>query len=463
MYINWKRTAIALPLSAAVIIPAAPGIASADSHDGHDDMEMSEEMMTSVATPAGDLRAQLDHYLSEHAYLAVTTMQKGADGADDFEESAAALEANTKDLSSTITSVYGEEAGTQFEEMWSEHIGYFVDYVEATGAEDEEAKQEALDNLGNYQTEFSEFLDSATEGGLEADAAAEGLGMHVDQLIGAFDSYVAGDYEQAYSMSSDAIEHMYGVSEGLSGAIAAQFPEEYDNTTPDTPAVDLRSDLNFLLSEHAALAVTTMQKGAAGAEDFGAAAGILNQNTQELSDTIASVYGEEAGEQFEEMWSEHIGYFVDYVEAAGAEDEEAKQEALDNLGNYQTEFSEFLAGATEGELEAEGLSEGLGMHVDQLVGAFDSYTMGEYDSAYEDTREAYGHMFGVSEGLSGAIVAQYPENFEESSSDEAMPEEMPQTGLGGSEQNVSPWGIAAGSMALILAGIAVTKRRREEA
>ncbi|MDZ5784278.1 hypothetical protein [Marinococcus luteus] len=74
MYINWKRTAIALPLSAAVIIPAAPGIASADSHDSHDDMEMSEEMMASVATPTGDLRAQLDHYFLEHAYLAVTTM-----------------------------------------------------------------------------------------------------------------------------------------------------------------------------------------------------------------------------------------------------------------------------------------------------------------------------------------------------------------------------------------------------
>ena len=384
-------------------------------------------------------------------------MQKGADGADDFEESAAALEANTQDLSNTIASVYGEEAGNQFEEMWSEHIGYFVDYVEATNAGDEAAKQEALDNLKNYREEFSQFLDEATNGGVDAEAASKGLEMHVNQLIGSFDSYVAGDYEEAYTLASDAMEHMYGVSENLSVAITDQFPDKYNNTNPDTPAVDLRSDMSFLFSEHAALAVTTMQKGGAGAEDFGAAAGILNQNTQELSEQIGAVYGEEAGQQFEEMWSEHIGYFVDYVEATGAEDEAAQQEALDNLDNYRMEFSQFMEGATDGELEADALAEGLQMHVNQLIGAFDSYAMEEYDMAYDDVREAYGHMFGVSEGVSGAIVTQYPEQFES----DMMPEEMPQTGLGGSAQNVSPWGIAAGSMALVMAGIALTKRRRE--
>jgi hypothetical protein len=97
------------------------------------------------------------------------------------------------------------------------------------------------------------------------------------------------------------------------------------------------------------------------------------------------------------------------------------------------------------------------MHVNQLIGAFDSYTMEEYDMAYEDVREAYGHMFGVGEGVSGAVVAQYPDQFES----DMMPEEMPKTGLGGTAQNVSPWGIAAGSMALVMAGIALTKRRRE--
>ena len=457
MNINWKRTALALPLSAAVVIPTAPGVASADSHEGESNTEMSEDMMASVSTPAGDLRSQLDHYLSEHAYLAVTTMQKGADGAEDFEESAAALEANTKDLSNTIASVYGDEAGQQFEDMWSEHIGYFVDYVNATDAGDEAAKQEALDNLKDYREEFSQFLDDATNGGVDAEAASEGLEMHVNQLIGSFDSYVAGDYEEAYSLASDAMEHMYGVSENLSVAIADQFPEKYNNTNPDTPAVDLRSDMNFLFSEHAALAVTAMQKGGAGAEDFGAAAGILNQNTQELSDEIEAVYGEEAGQQFEDMWSEHIGYFVDYVEATGAEDEAAQQEALDNLDSYRMEFSKFMEEATGGELQSDALAEGLQMHVNQLIGAFDSYTMEEYDMAYEDVREAYGHMFGVGEGVSGAIVAQYPEQFE----GDMMPEEMPKTGMGGTAQNVSPWGIAAGSMALVMAGIALMKRRRE--
>nr|WP_223251417.1 hypothetical protein [Bacillus sp. MZGC1] len=90
-----------------------------------------EEKKTSssqeVSNKATDLRAALDQLFSEHAYLAVITMQKGIDGSKDFDQAAAALNDNTNDLSDAIASVYGKKAGKQFKDSWSSHIGYLVD------------------------------------------------------------------------------------------------------------------------------------------------------------------------------------------------------------------------------------------------------------------------------------------------------------------------------------------------
>ncbi len=413
---KFRKSFLAIPLSMTLLIPTT-GIVSAHNGEVHE---------PSVETPAAELRTTLGHLLSEHAYLAVEAMRKGAEGADDFDAAAGALNANTEDLTAAIASVYGEEAGQQFNEMWTNHIGFFVDYVVATGNDDQAAKDEALQKLDGYRTEFSNFLETATGNRLEASGLAEGLQMHVNQLIGAFDNYVAGDYEKAYEYEREAINHMHMVAKGLSAAITDQFPEKFEDTMAVTPATDLRAALTHLLTEHAGLAVTAMQNGIDGSEDFEASANALNANTEDLSAAIASIYGDEAGQQFKDMWSEHIGFFVDYVNAVAAKDEEAKQMALQNLDGYRAEFSSFLETATEERLAADGLAEGLQMHVNQLTGAFDSYAAGNYEEAYNQAREAYKHMLAPAKGLSGAFVAQFPDKFAST-----MPTQMPNTGMGG--------------------------------
>lgn len=416
---NWKKAMIVAPMSATLLFTANGGIVSADTME-----------KPTVETAAVDLRSNLGQLLSEHAYLAIETMRNGAAGSEDFEASSAALTANTEDLSAAIESVYGKEAGQAFKKMWSEHIGYFVDYVKATGNEDEDAKQKALDELSKYRADFSQFLENATEERLEADALAEGLQQHVNQLIGAFNSYVDGDYQQAYEQERKAINHMHMVAKGLSTAITDQFPDKFNNTMAVTPAGDLRADLNYLLSEHAGIAISAMQNGISEAPEFDASAKVLGQNTEDLSKAIASVYGDEAGEAFKKMWSEHVGYFVDYVNATANEDEEAQKEALTNLENYREDFSMFMEKATEGNVSADMLAKGLQQHVDQLIGSFESYADGNYDEAFTTAREAYGHMYGASKMLSSGIVMQFPDKFAND-----MPSDMPKTGFAPAEEN----------------------------
>ncbi|MBD7984851.1 copper amine oxidase [Sporosarcina sp. Sa2YVA2] len=417
---NLKKKLIAIPLSVSLLLPAGVPLAFAADHDHGGPASME------VSNPATDLRAALDSILSEHAYLAVVTMQKGIDGAKDFDAAAAQLSENTDELSAAVASVYGEDAGNQFKEIWSSHIGYFVDYVTATANKDEDGRKKALADLDGYRVTQADFLDKATDSRLKAADLEEGLKMHVDQLIWAFDNYVAGDYDKAYSSLYESMHHMFGTGKGLSWAITDQFPEKFDNHTVDTPAADLREALNNQFSAHAALAIITMQKGIDGAPDFETAAATLNQNTEDLTASVESVYGAEGAKQFNEIWNSHIGYFVDYVTATAKKDADGQKKAMADLDAYRVTQAAFLDTATEGRLKAADLEEGLKGHVDQLLMAFDNYVAGDYDATYDNIHEAYSHMFGVGTALSGAIVDQYPDKFTS-----AMPADMPKTGLGG--------------------------------
>ncbi|MBO0589145.1 copper amine oxidase [Sporosarcina sp. E16_8] len=444
-----KKTLIAIPLSVSLLLPMGTLANAAEhEHGGNPTME--------VSNPAVDLRATLDSILSEHAYLAVITMQKGLDGAGDFEAAAAQLGENTDELSAAVGSVYGEEAGSQFKEIWSSHIGYFVNYVTATASKDEDGRKKALADLDAYRVKQADFLSKATDGRLKAKDLEEGLKMHVDQLVWAFDNYGAGEYEKAYTSATESMHHMFGTGKGLSWAITEQFPDKFDNQSVDTPAADLREALNSEFSAHAALAILAMQKGIDGAKDFDATAAALNANTEDLTKSVESVYGAEGAKKFNEIWSSHIGYFVDYVKATANEDEAGKKEAIANLDAYRKIQAEFLDTATEGRLKAADLEEGLKGHVDQLLNAFNSYVDKDYDAAYDSIHEAYSHMFGVGTALSGAIVDQYPDKFVT-----AMPSDMPKTGLGGMSQvadHTILWVIS--SLILAMSAGAVLIRRK---
>lgn len=441
-----NKLLVALPLTLSLLVPTA---ALADGHGAHSSNEASME--SSTATPAAELRIALDTVLTEHAFLAVEAMRKGVDGAEDFDQASGALLANADDLKAAVASVYGEEGAAQFDEIWKSHIGYFVDYVTATAKEDQAGKDKALADLEEYKKTQSEFFDAATEGRLPAAAVQEGLDMHVDQLVKAFDAYVAGDFETAYGLERESIHHMSMFAETLSIAITDQFPEKFDNTNPDTPAVDLRAQLNMTFTEHAGLAAMAMQDGADGAESFDQASAALIANADDLSAAVASVYGEEAGAQFSEIWKSHIGYFVDYVVATGEGNAEGQEKAKADLDEYIKEQAALLDAATEGRVPADALEEGLTAHVDQLLVAFDSYAAGDYDTAYNSIREAYAHMTMPAAGLSAAIVDQFPDQFGEA----AMPSEMPKTGMGGTaDESSMPFMWILGG--LMLAGLATT-------
>ncbi|UOQ94921.1 copper amine oxidase [Halobacillus shinanisalinarum] len=184
------------------------------------------------------------------------------------------------------------------------------------------------------------------------------------------------------------------------------------HTTSKTPAADLRSSLDQLLSEHFVLATTAMIKDYNDAEDADEVYKKLDQNAKDMTPAIASVYGEEAAAKFEDIFLGHNDYTPDFVEAKVNNDKEARKAAEAEVDEFVNEFSSFLAKATEGNLSKEAATKVLAAHEQDVINVFDHYVAGEYEKAYKTFREGFKRMFDISKALSGAIVTQMPDKFE---------------------------------------------------
>jgi hypothetical protein len=375
-----------------------------------------------VAATASDLRLNLDQLLSEHAELAMEAMQKGYDGAPDFQAVANQLNTNTQSLTNAISSVYGAAAGQQFNTLWMQHIGFFVDYTKAVKGNDAAAKATAQNNLNGYIQGITKLLSGANPN-LPAATVTQVFTEHVQELEGALDSYAAKDYATTYSTQVKAIDHMFMSGDALAAAIAKQFPDKFPGQASGG-AVDLRGSLDQLLSEHAYLAMVAMQKGYDGAADFQAAADQLNTNTQNLTNAISSVYGADAGNQFKTLWMQHIGFFVDYTKALKANDATGKTTAQNNLNGYIQGITKLLSGANP-NLPAAAVTQVFTEHVQELLGAINSYAAKDYATTYSTQAQAIDHMFMSGDAVAAAIAQQFPAKFPGGTP------AMPNTGTGG--------------------------------
>lgn len=369
----------------------------------------SSPAQMATGTPVANLRIALSELLGAHAVLAQLTMQAGYSGSPDYSQLAAQLTNNTTALSNAIAGIYGQAAGQQFNQMWTGHINDFVNYVVATKEHNSAGQQAALNALAQYKTQFAAFMHSA-DPHINATTLADSLQVHITQLIATFNAYVAGNYTAMANDFVTAYDHMFMDGDYLAGAIEAQFPSKFGTTSPNTPAVNLVVTLDQLLGAHAVLAQMAMQDGYAGAPDFQAVAGVLTQNTTNLSNAIASVYGAAAGQQFNQMWTGHINDFVNYVGATKAGNSAGQNAAVAALEQYKTQFAAFLAGA-DPYMNATTLADSLQVHVNQLLATFNAYVAQNYSSTESDFVTAYEHMFMDGAYLGTAIVEQYPAKF----------------------------------------------------
>ncbi|TWT27319.1 hypothetical protein [Planomicrobium sp. CPCC 101110] len=410
-------------------------------------------------TTGVELRATLDSLLSEHYALAVDSMMKVYDGDKGAEAAVAALEANAADMEPVIASVYGEEGGAAFEEIFTKHNTGTEEYALAVKEGDKKMQQEALEEIQSFVDDMGAFLGAATEGHLLEEGATQALRQHEDFVQDTFDLYAAGKYEEAYTSYLEGFKQIFGAGSAISGAIATQFPDKFSD--PNTPAGDFRSTVNRIAAEHFALAQLSMAKGYNGAEDFDFANWAQDQNTEEFRGAIASIYGEEAGTQFVEVWdNQHISVQSDLAGAAASDDQSAVDEAADALTNeFATELGTFLSTATEDRMPKEDTIAGIQAHETSVIDTFNQYAAGDFETSYETYRTGYALMFDIGAGLSSAIVDQFPDNFHNDA-----PEKMPKTGFGGTagQSDTMVLWVTLSSLILLGAGTLTYRQSKQQ-
>jgi hypothetical protein len=110
--------------------------------------------------------------------------------------------------------------------LWRAHIGYFADYAMGAAANDDAKKQKAIADLKGYQQGIDDLLTGANPN-LPKGSVAKLFDAHVTHLTGTIDALAAKDAPKAYTMLHEAADQSQEIADGLSGAIAKQFPDKF--------------------------------------------------------------------------------------------------------------------------------------------------------------------------------------------------------------------------------------------
>jgi hypothetical protein len=399
-------TATTAPSTAAQ--PSAPAM-SHDTMSAQPSMGPSEgPMMTDSA--AADLRTKLDVLLGEHLILASKATDAALGGRTDaFNAYGTLLNTNGTDIGAMIGAAYGDAAKDQFNQIWSAHNGFFVDYTTGVATKDKTKMDKAVSDLTTiYVPQFSKFIADAT--GLPLDAVTSLTTDHVLQTKAIVDAQAKGDWKAAYAAIRKAYAHMQMIGDAIAPAVSAKYPDKFAGD-PSTKAVDLRVALNQLLQEHLYLASFATDAAIGGRNDeFAAAGAALNTNGTDIGAAIGSLYGDAAKDQFNEIWSAHNGFFVDYTTGVATKDQAKMDKAVQDLTTvYVPAFAQFLAGATD--LPVDALTSLTTEHVLTTKAVVDAQGKGDQMAAATADRMAAQHMEMIADPLAAAIVAKLPDKF----------------------------------------------------
>jgi hypothetical protein len=419
---SWKLSSVLLVgLVGLVACTADPGTSatpSASMAESTDHESMAPESpdasagmgdTADITSDAANLRTDLDYLLGEHLILAAKATGAALGGrTDQFEAYGGLLNTNGTDLGAAIGSVYGPEAEDEWNRIWSAHNGFFVDYTTGVATDDMAVQDQAVSDLTEiYVPEFSAFLAGAT--GLPEDAISGLVTDHVLQTKAVVDAQAAGDWAAAYEAVRTAYAHMQMIGDALAPAIAEGNDIDGEAITA---GVDFRVALNQLLQEHLFLASFATDAAIGGRTDeFSAAGAALNTNGTDLGAAIGGLFGPEAEDEWNRIWSAHNGFFVDYTTGVASEDQAMADQAVSDLTEiYVPEFSAFLAGATG--LPEDALADLITEHVLTTKAVVDAQASGDAAAAAAADREAGMHMRMLGDPLAEAIVAAQPESFE---------------------------------------------------
>jgi hypothetical protein len=347
-----------------------------------------------------DTALQLEALLGQHSVVTADMMRARVRQDADLAQSAnVALGQNTKELSDLLQPVIGADGRRQFAEAWAEHIQELFNYARGLATKDAAVREEARQELLEYEEDLAVFFVAQSDGRLDRSAALAAVREHVKHLVDGADAYAGQDYPAAATMYRQA----YNQSFAIGSALARAFLPAGVASELDSPAVSLRSSLTRLFGEHVALVVAAMRSAIGDRGDFAAMGAALNANTLELTGAFDSLFGSAGAKGFQTRWADYVDQVMAYTLARVENDAAGQQQARAALAEFENSFAAFLSSATENRIAEPALAPVLVAHDRQLLAQIDAYVAKDFEQAQKLNQQIYGQMFAVSQQLSTAI------------------------------------------------------------
>ncbi len=340
--------------------------------------------------------------MGEHVRLTVLLMRDRIAGVDERTEATlGSVDRNTEELTGVIRSLYGQEAGASFGQLWTAHVRQLQEYAAALSDGDEPAKERVRQRLAATEGDIGRLLSSAVGGALTPAQVEEAIRMHVDTLLAQADAYSAEDYAEAYRLGRESFSHMLMTADVLAAPIAASQGLPVRELT--TPRRQLQSGLSRLLAEHMGLMVEGLRAAVDRAPELQAATDALNANTTDLGSAIGALYGDEAARRFLAVWAGHVEGLVGYATATAGGDSTAQQSSRQSLDRFSDQIAAFLSKATAGRLPEAELVAAVTAHDRDLTSLTDAWSSGDHARAQELSATGYRHMFTLAQTLAEAV------------------------------------------------------------
>ena len=386
--------------------PASTGASSDALHAPHV-VPLSPPQVAQAAQTAPvdavELRSSLERLLGAHVLYANELARARLSGRQELIDAASgSVERNQTQLVDAVTALGGAGAGQEFAAAWQNHVDILADYATALREQDSAGQSAARAAYVDAERRLAQSFATITGGTVPAPALAAAATAHGNHLLTQADAFAAGDYARAYAVQREAFAHMIMAADVIARGIATA--KGVPTGELDAPRRQLQIALSRLLAEHMGLMVQLMRAAADGSPDFAAVGDAVNANTSELAGAISTLYGEQASQQFLDIWAGHVEALVQYARSADEDLDEAEREALRQAGaDYAPQLARFLAWATEQRLPAIELAAALTEHDDHLREQVDAYAAGDLQQSQLLAEQAYAHMFELAQTLAVAI------------------------------------------------------------
>ena len=188
---------------------------------------------------------------------------------------------------------------------------------------------------------------------------------------------------------------------GTPGTPGAPQPAAQPPASPGDAALQLQA----LLGQHHILAADLMRGRLRGDDDFAqAAAAAVGRNTDELTQLVGALGGDQQATRFESLWNAHTTALFNYSRGLATKDAAVQDEARAALDKFRDDGAAFVAELSQGRLPQDAVRAELGMHDDHLMQQADAYAAGDYARANQLYREGYQHAYSLGNVLATNVL-----------------------------------------------------------